>query len=125
MDFAASRREVHHENSGVFLRCGSLGIDTPFVVSGKQGPTRWGRFGFSIQSHMASGVIAAQVHLPPGFEGTIRLCLRAPENALLKSVTLNGKPWNNFDPQGETVTIPPGTGTAASIVASYESAFHK
>jgi hypothetical protein len=82
-------------------------------------PTRWGKIGFSIESHVASGEITAQLHLPAGLKATTRLRLRAPQSKRLTAVTLNGKSWSQFDAQSEIITVPPGTGGEVRIVARY------
>jgi hypothetical protein len=58
------------------------------------------------------------LNLPQNFAALTKVRLRAP-NSALKSVTLNGKPWSNFDASTETITIPPGASGNLSIVARY------
>jgi hypothetical protein len=82
-------------------------------------PTQWGRIGFSMTSHVKSGNVAAEVNLPKGFAAATKLRFRTPGSSPLKSVTLNGKAWDNFDADSETVTIPSGTGGTVNIVANY------
>jgi len=82
-------------------------------------PTRWGRLSFTVVSHLRSGVIQAHVQLPRAIGATSKLRLRVPGNAVLKSVTLNGEPWTNFDVSDETITIPAGIGGSLSITARY------
>jgi hypothetical protein len=84
-----------------------------------EAPTRWGRVGFSLKSHLKEGTIAANVELPSAFSAQTNLRLRAPGNAKLKSVTLNGKAWTQFDADDETITIPAGTSGTVSLVARY------
>jgi hypothetical protein len=36
----------------------------------------------------------------------IKLRLRVPEGNRIRSVTLDGESWGDFDPQEETVTLP-------------------
>lgn len=88
-------------------------------ITVENAPTRWGRLHLKITSQIASGSIAAQLKLPPGFAATTKLRLRAPKNASLKSVTLNGKAWHNFDARSETITIPPGGTHLFRVVAHY------
>jgi hypothetical protein len=88
-------------------------------VAVRNAPTRWGRIGFSIGSQIDSKQITAQINLPTGYAATTMLRLRAPDDVSLKSVTLNGKAWTNFDPKSETVTIPPGVGRSITVVAHY------
>jgi hypothetical protein len=59
------------------------------------------------------------VQLPRAIGATSKLRLRVPGNAVLKSVTLNGEPWTNFDVSDETITIPAGIGGSLSITARY------
>lgn len=88
-------------------------------ISVKNAPTRFGRLSFAVVSHLSSGVIQAHLKLPRGIRATSKLRLRVPGNAVLKSVTLNGKPWTKFDISSETITIPPGMGGRLSITARY------
>jgi hypothetical protein len=47
------------------------------------------------------------------------LRLRAPENAKIKSVILDGKPWTQFNPDEETITIPAGMSGTVHLTAQY------
>jgi hypothetical protein len=70
-------------------------------------PTRWGRVGFNLWSHLDSGRIEARLDLPRRpIEAHIKLRLRVPENRRIGSVRVNGKPWDQFDVGEETVTLP-------------------
>ena len=89
-------------------------------VSVADAPTRWGKMGFTIESHIASGEITARLDLPQRLVATTKLRLRTPEKNLLKSVTVNGKQWSAFDAMGETITIPPRGASRVTIVARYE-----
>jgi len=89
------------------------------TISVEHAPTRWGRIGFTIDSHLAAGTVAVHVKLPQGFAAAIHLRLRVPDNARLKSVTVNGKPWDGFDPAAETITISPRTLRDYEILAHY------
>ena len=103
-----------------------LGKATPrkWLEDGKkmsisQAPTRWGRVGYSIESHLSQGNIVANVDLPATFTATTKLRLRAAGDAKMKSVTLNGKPWTQFDAGEESITIPAGTTGKIHLVAQY------
>jgi hypothetical protein len=89
------------------------------TVAVRDAPTRWGRIAFSIQSHMDSKRITADIKLPANLRPTTVLRLRAPDHATLKSVTLNGAPWTNFDPEAETIRIPASAGHSIALVAQY------
>ncbi|HVZ32062.1 MAG TPA: hypothetical protein VG963_06545, partial [Polyangiaceae bacterium] len=90
------------------------------TVSVADAPTRWGRIGFAIASHIKRGEIAARLELPKsGLLAVTKLRLRAPGQARIKSVTLNGEPWTQFEPAGEIITIPSGTSGSVEVVARY------
>jgi hypothetical protein len=61
----------------------------------------------------------ASVDLPASFPAVTKLRLRAPQDAKIKSVTLNGKSWTQFDAASETITIPAGTAGTVHLVAKY------
>ncbi len=82
-------------------------------------PTRWGRVGYSIESHTKEGNISASVELPTSFPAVTKLRLRVPGDAKIKSVTLNGKPWTQFDAAQEMITIPAGTSGTVRLIAKY------
>jgi hypothetical protein len=88
-------------------------------MSVAQAPTRWGRVGYSIASHLTQGNIVATVELPATFAATTKVRLRAPQDKKMKSVTLNGKPWTQFDAGDESITIPAGTTGKIRLVAQY------
>jgi hypothetical protein len=89
------------------------------ITSVSGAPTRWGRVGYSIESHANEGNITASVQLPASFPAVTKLRLRAPGDAKIKSVTLNGKSWNQFDAAQETITIPAGTSGTVRLIAKY------
>jgi len=71
-------------------------------------PTRWGRVSFTLTSQVSQGKVEGQVVLPVSFAGTIKLRLRLPEGRRIQSATVNGRLAAKFDPEEETVTLPPG-----------------
>lgn len=82
--------------------------------------TKWGRIGFSIDSHLKSSTIETKIDLSPqGLPVTTTLKLRAPDELKIKSVTLNGKSWTQFDSGTETITFPPGMSGEVEVVAHY------
>jgi hypothetical protein len=84
-------------------------------------PTRWGQIGFRIESRLTRREVVAQIDFPQEFKATTQLRLRVPDNAVLKSVTLNGEHWAKFDSQTETITIPPGHMAHVAIIANYSA----
>ena len=82
-------------------------------------PTRWGKVGFTVVSHLQSDSIAVTLALPARFAATTVVQLRAPVGRTMKSVTVNSKPWKEFDPKDETITIPAGYSGAVDVAVSY------
>jgi hypothetical protein len=101
------------------------GMPRPWLSDGKlisvaSAPTRWGRVGFAIQSSLASGRIDVRVSFPRrGIAAETRLRLRAREGARIRSVSLNGRRWKQFDARAESITLPPATGGDVSIVVRF------
>jgi len=89
------------------------------AISVSDAPTRWGRVGFTMVSHWSQRNIVARVELPSGFGAIAKVRLRAPGNLPLKSVRVNGKPWPEFDPQEQAITLPPGMPGRIEILAEY------
>lgn len=89
------------------------------IIRVSDAPTRWGRIGFSLTSHLSDKRVNAEVKLPSSFSAKTQLRLRAPEGAKLRSVTLNGKKWTEFNPDDETITIPAGMSGNINLIAEY------
>jgi len=71
-------------------------------------PTRWGRLSYNLHSHLQNGTVEARVVWASGAPSTrAKLRLRVPAGHRIRSVTLNGKPWDQFNVAEETVTLPP------------------
>jgi hypothetical protein len=85
----------------------------------KNAPTHFGVAGFEIVSEVDNGSMTASVDLPSrNPPSTLWLRLRHPKAAPLRSVTVNGKPWKQFDPQREVIELNQITGKIA-ITARY------
>ncbi|HEY4301233.1 MAG TPA: hypothetical protein VGM73_10190 [Candidatus Didemnitutus sp.] len=88
-------------------------------ISAQRVPTRWGRVGFIIESHLAQRSLHAEINLPPtSFPAEIRIRFRAPDGARLDRVMIDGELSNAVDPAGETVTISAGRSGRVSIDAT-------
>lgn len=82
--------------------------------------TKWGRIGFSITSTLQRRSISAHIDLPAnGLNAETRLRLRVPDATPIKSVTLNGRRWTQFEAAGEYVVIPARTGGPIDINVRY------
>jgi len=84
----------------------------------RDAPTRWGRLGLEIRSHVdTEGRIDVVIHTPGGGWPRVNLRLRHPRGELLREVRLNGRPHDDFDPETETIHLPAGlTGTSRVVV---------
>jgi hypothetical protein len=86
----------------------------------RDAPTRWGRLNYCIQSRIQRGVVEAEVNLSAsGIRGPIVLRLRAPEGNQMKAAEVNGRPWTAFDPQQETIQLPPDLSGKVEVKAFY------
>jgi hypothetical protein len=75
-------------------------------------PTRWGKIAFKITSHWRDHRIDAQITFTVRGPQETKLRVRSPNQQAIIGVELDGKPWNNFDPVTETITLPaPASGT--------------
>ncbi|HXE11654.1 MAG TPA: hypothetical protein VN633_06020 [Bryobacteraceae bacterium] len=102
-----------------------LGQATPrnWLADGKRievdhAPTYFGNVSFHIASHAGSGTISAHVDLP-SHPPALLIRLRHPEAKPIRSVTVNGKSWQNFDRGKEWIRIPSSAETHYDISAKY------
>jgi len=89
-------------------------------ISVKNAPTHFGTLGYEIVSDVDNGKINATVEMPARkAPKEVVLRFRHPKTAPIKAVTVNGKPWTEFNKDKETITLPQGlTGTVA-VTAQY------
>jgi hypothetical protein len=81
-------------------------------ISVKNAPTHFGPVDYEIVSDVDHGKINATIKMPNrNAPKEVRLRLRHPQSASLKSVTVNGKEWRDFDPLKEVVKLCELTGT--------------
>ncbi len=82
--------------------------------------TRFGRVSYEAVSQWEKHRLAVTVELPPaGLDAELRVRLRAPESRRLRTVTVNNKPWRQFDAAGEYVVLPAGLAGQQRILASF------
>jgi hypothetical protein len=88
------------------------GTPREWLEHGKQiavsrAPSYFGELSYRIQSFSQQGRIEATVN-PPGRErlANLYLRLRHPSQASLRRVTVNGRPWKDFDPEKEWIKLP-------------------
>lgn len=83
-------------------------------------PTYFGEISFHIQSHSASGLITASVEFERQHRlDTLLVRLRHPEEKSIRSVSLNGQSWSDFDPSKEWIRIEKPTERHYEISANY------
>jgi hypothetical protein len=91
-------------------------------IAVEDAPTRLGKIGYNIRSHLAQNRIETDLQLPAaGVSVPIKLRLRAPEGYTLTGARVGGKEWRDFDPQAETVTLPAGSGGKVAIETIYRA----
>ena len=86
----------------------------------ERAPTYFGTVSYSIESRTGSGQIAATVEFTDQRRPrTLLVRFRHPDSKPIRSVTVDGKPWQDFDRNKEWVRIP-SPGAKQVVVASYE-----
>ena len=89
-------------------------------IAVKNAPTWFGDVSFEVQSAANSGSIRATLDFDGREQGTsVVLRLRHPQGKPMKRVSVNGRPWQDFDPQKEWVRIPDAGSGSYEVVVSY------
>lgn len=88
-------------------------------IAVRNAPTWFGNISCQVQSSSATGTIRATVELE-GREPakSVLLRIRHPEDKPMKSITVNGKEWKDFDARQEWVSLP-GAGGKYDVVVRY------
>lgn len=69
-------------------------------------PTWYGDLNYTVTSHMADGMIHAEIQVPGRRTPPVmKLRLRHPDGKRIKSVLCNGQDYAAIDPDGETITF--------------------
>ena len=90
------------------------------VIAVTQAPVNGGRLGFRLESQLAHDTVRVRLDLPSrGVGQPVKLRLRVPGERRIRKVTLDGKPWDRFDPAQETVDLPAGTRGAVELTVGY------
>jgi hypothetical protein len=83
-------------------------------------PTAFGVISLQIASHASANTISARVDLAPASKpGVLLIRLRHPEKKIIRSVSVNGREWKDFDPKKEWVRLEKLNETHYEISASY------
>jgi hypothetical protein len=90
-------------------------------ISVRNAPTYFGTVGYEIVSDADNGKIAATIDMPTRNPlSAVVLRLRHPKGLPIKSVTVDGHPWTDFNAKQETIRIlPDPIGTAVKVEATY------
>jgi hypothetical protein len=85
----------------------------------KNAPTNFGTLAYEIVSDVDNGKINATVEMPTRkAPKEVVLRFRHPKAAPIKTVTVNGKPWTEYNKDKETITLKGLTGNVA-VTAQY------
>jgi hypothetical protein len=88
-------------------------------ISAKNAPTHFGTTSYEIVSDADHGKITATVEMPPRESPqTVVLRFRHPQAVPMRTVTVNGRPWTDFDPVTEVIRLHDTIGTVR-IEAGY------
>ena len=88
-------------------------------ITVKNAPTYFGTLAYEIVSDVDHGRILATVELPSrNPPRSVLLRFRHPETTPIKTVTVNGQKWKEFDRDKEVVTLTGLTGTV-HVIAGY------
>lgn len=83
-------------------------------------PTYYGNVSARIESHAAAGEIRADVRLSSERRpGALHIRFRHPDGKRMRSVTVNGRAWQDFDAAGEWVRVPRPAEEQYVIVVRY------
>ncbi len=88
-------------------------------VSISDAPTRFGEVGYEMRSDIDHGTVSAVLHFPVGYNATTKLRLRVPGEKQIRAVTVNNVRWTDYSAEQEVISIPPRSGGAVKVVASY------
>ena len=95
-----------------------LGEGKRIVV--RDAPTHYGPLSMTITSRTGAGQIEAEIQTPARSRPrAIVLRLRHPQKLPLRSVTVNGRNWTDFDSKSESIRISGASESRYSIVAGY------
>jgi hypothetical protein len=87
-------------------------------ISVRGAPTHFGTLAYEVVSDVDNGAISATLEMPSRKSPKeVLLRLRHPKVAPIKSVTVNGKEWKDFDAARELVRLNNVTGKVAVTVS--------
>ncbi len=88
-------------------------------ISVKNAPTYFGTLAYEMVSDVENGKISATVEIPSRYPvQNVLVRFRHPQGSPIKSVTVNGQPWNDFDAGKEIIRLHDVSGTV-QVTATY------
>ena len=111
-----------HDDATLFV---GQAIPRAWLADGKRiavtaAPTYFGAINLQLDSAAASGSLTARVEFLDARRPAVLLVrLRHPDQQPLRSVTVNGAAWTDFDATREWIRIPAPTGNRYTVVARY------
>jgi 3',5'-cyclic AMP phosphodiesterase CpdA len=114
---------IHETDDGGLV----LGLATPraWLADGKEidvqnAPTYYGELSMHLRSAVSKGEIRAEIEAPARTHPRALIVrLRHPNKKPMRSVTVNGHRWSDFDVRKEWIRIPNPVERHYSVVASY------
>lgn len=89
-------------------------------ISVQNAPCYFGKLSFTISSHVDEGRIQADITMPGSRPPrSLFLRLRHPQAKPIQSVTVNGAPWADFNPEKEWIVIPNPDQRQYTVTAHY------
>jgi hypothetical protein len=80
--------------------------------------TIFGNVSYELRSGTMSNTIEASINLPENISADkVKLFVRAPFEKPIKSVQINGKEWNNWDPYTDAIVLPKQSKTIDVLVS--------
>ena len=88
-------------------------------IAVKNAPTYFGTLAYEIVSDVDNGTITATIEMPSrNLPRSVIVRFRHPEAVPIKSVMVNGQPWQEFSPDREVIELTGFTGTVV-VTARY------
>jgi hypothetical protein len=95
-------------------------LDDGKTIEVKRAPTYYGTLSMRVDSQTASDRILAEIRMPDRTAPHVLLVrLRHPEARAIRSVTVNGRDWTDYDGHKEWLRIEKPDRPSYSIVAHY------
>ena len=88
----------------------------------QRAPTYYGSLSFAVESRTRDGEITATIDVPQRKQpATLLVRFRHPQQQAMRSVTVNGQPWADFDDKQEWVRLPKPRPGRWAIAAKYDA----